>query len=410
MTGHRDFSWKCAFAISASLLMTGCVSSGLAERDAPPRVIAQASPPAQQTTQPQSVDDNIFLGGLSKLFGGRDAPPPLVGAPAQPVVAKAPEQPSKVEEKTDEQIFFEGFGKFFNRLNGKNVDKPNPEAQPQSSAPSSSASAAPPPPADDGLLGGISRIFKPKESEVAKEDIPAGRLYNEGLVLLNQNRFRAASLRFEELDRAHPHSEWAKKSLLLIAYAQYRAGEYDNAAGAADRFLALHPGSDDAPYAKFILGDSYYRQIPDIARDQAGSERAIAALRDLIQRYPTSEYARAAEQRMLVANDQLAGKEMDIGRFYLKQKSYGGAAGRFKLVVQKFQTTRHVEEALYRLVECYLALGIVEEAQTAASVLGHNYPDSEWYKDAFKLLDRDGLQPQDNDKSWITQALKSITG
>ena len=284
-----------------------------------------------------------------------------------------------------------------------NIFKKRDEPAPQTTA------AAPPPPDDNGVFSGITRFFA-KKDEQAKEDIPAGRLFNEGLVLLNQNRFRAASLRFEEVDRAHPHSEWAKKSLLLIAYSQYRAGEYDNAAGAADRYLALHPGSEDAPYAKFLLGDSYYRQIPDVARDQGGSERALQALRELVQRYPNTEYARAAEQRMLVARDQLGGREMEIGRFYLKQKSYGAAAGRFKAVVQQFQTTRHIEEALYRLVECYLALGIVDEAQAAASVLGHNYPESEWYRDAFALLSKDGLAPEDKTDSWITRALKSITG
>lgn len=275
-------------------------------------------------------------------------------------------------------------------------------------APQASSQAAPP--TDDGLLAGITRFFAGKKDETPKEEIPAGRLFNEGLVLLNQNRFRAASLRFEEVDRSHPHSEWAKKSLLLIAYSQYKSGEYDNAAAAADRYLALHPGSEDAPYAKFLLGDSYFRQIPDVARDQAGSERAIAALRELVQRYPDTDYARAAEQRLLFARDQLAGKEMEIGRFYIKQKSYGAAAGRFKGVVQQFQTTRHVEEALYRLVECYLALGIVDEAQAAASVLGHNFPDSEWYKDAYGRLSKDGLEPKDKNDSWIAQALKGITG
>jgi len=327
-------------------VLGGCAGLGLGERDQAPRATASAAEPAEDT--------NPFS-AITNIFKKRDEPAP---------------QPSAAPPQT---------------------------------------SAAAPPPEDNGVFSGITRFFS-KKDEQAKEDIPAGRLFNEGLVLLNQDRFRAASLRFEEVDRAHPYSEWAKKSLLLIAYAQYRSGEYDNAAGAADRYLALHPGSEDAPYAKFLLGDSYYRQIPDVARDQGGSERALQALRELVQRYPGTEYARAAEQRMLVARDQLGGREMEIGRFYLKQKSYGAAAGRFKSVVQQFQTTRHIEEALYRLVECYLALGIVDEAQAAASVLGHNYPESEWYRDAFGLLSKDGLAPQDKTDSWITRALKSITG
>lgn len=322
-------------------------------------------------------------------LGGRDDE---LRARAQ--AAPGAERTAKPEENGN---IFDGLGKLFNK----------DEAE-QGKAGTATAAAPPPPPEDDGLFGGITRFFSKKEEK--KEDVPAGRLFNEGLVLLNQKRFRAASLRFEEVDRSHPHSEWAKKSLLLIAYCQYRAGEYDNAAGAADRYLALHPGSEDAPYAKFLLGDSFYRQIPDIARDQGGSERAITALRELVQQYPNTEYARAAEQRILFARDQLAGKEMDIGRYYLKQKSYGAAAGRFKSVVQQYQTTRHVEEALYRLVECYLGLGIVDEAQAAAAVLGHNYPDSDWYRDAYALLSKGGLSPQDKQDSWIAQALKGITG
>lgn len=258
----------------------------------------------------------------------------------------------------------------------------------------------------DGPLAFLNP-FATKEQPV-QDTVPAGRLYNEGLVLLNQKRWKAASLRFEEVDRSHPHSELAKKALLMIAYANYQAGDYELAASAADRYITLHPGSEEAAYAKFLMGDSYFRQIPDVARDQTGAERALVALQDVVQRHPGTEYAKAAERRITIARDQLAGKEMDIGRFYLRQKAFGAAAGRFKTVIQQYQTTRHAEEALYRLVECYVALGVIEEAQTAAAVLGHNFPDSQWYKDAYTLLQTGGVSPQENENSWISKAFKGF--
>jgi outer membrane protein assembly factor BamD len=242
--------------------------------------------------------------------------------------------------------------------------------------------------------------------EEIREVVPAGRLYNEGLTLMSTSRFRQAAQRFEEVDRSHPHSEWARRSLLMIAYARYQAGDFDEAATAADRFIALHPSSEETPYAKFLLGDSHFRMIPDVARDQARAERALVALQDIVQRHPNTEYARAAQQRILIARDQLAGKEMDIGRFYLRQRAFGAALGRFRGVVQQYQNTRHVEEALYRLVETNMALGVAQEAQAAAAVLGHNFPDSQWYRDAFALLQRDGLSPEANERSWLARIFR----
>jgi outer membrane protein assembly factor BamD len=243
--------------------------------------------------------------------------------------------------------------------------------------------------------------------EEIREVVPAGRLYNEGLTLLGSGRFRQAAQRFEEVDRSHPHSEWARRSLLMIAYARYQAADYDEAATAADRFISLHPNAEETPYAKFLLGDSHFRMIPDVARDQARAERALVARQDVVQRHPNTEYARAAQQRILVARDQLAGKEMDVGRFYLRQRAFAAALGRFRGVVQQYQNTRHVEEALYRLVETNLALGIAQEAQAAAAVLGHNFPDSQWYRDAFTLLQRGGLSPEANERSWLARIFRS---
>ncbi len=249
-----------------------------------------------------------------------------------------------------------------------------------------------------------------EQEEPIRDAVPAGRLYNEGLVLLNQRRFGLAAQRFEELDRTHPHSELAKRAILMTAYARYQNSDFESAAIAAERYVTLHPGSVEAAYARFLMGDSHFRMIPEASRDQGRAERALAAMSEIVQQYPDTEYARAAQRRITIARDQLAAKEMDVGRFYLQQRAFGAAANRFKVVVQQYQTTRHVEEALYRLVESYLSLGVVEEAQTAAHVLGHNFPTSQWYRDAFALLDGRGLQPQANEGSWITRAWRGIAG
>jgi outer membrane protein assembly factor BamD len=260
-------------------------------------------------------------------------------------------------------------------------------------------------------LGACSSFDLFAKKEDVAPDEPADRLYNEGLYLLNQKKdARDAVKKFEEVDRQHPYSEWARKSLLMSAYAYYQAGEYDDCVNSAKRYITLHPGSADASYAQYLIASSYFEEIPDVTRDQARTERALGALEEVIRKYPTSEYANAAKQKIEVARDQLAGKEMDIGRYYLKKKDYTGAINRFKVVVTKYQTTRHVEEALMRLTESYMALGIVDEAQTAAAVLGHNFPDSQWYKHAYALVRTGGVEPKENQGSWISRAFKGIVG
>lgn len=255
-------------------------------------------------------------------------------------------------------------------------------------------------------LGACSSLWGKDETP---PDEPADRLYNEGLYLLNNKSDpNKAVKKFEEVDRQHPYSEWARKSLIMSAYAYYQAGSYDESVTASKRYIALHPGSPDAAYAQFLIGSSYYDEIPDITRDQARTEKALASLDEVIRKYPTSEYAVTAKQKMEVARDQLAGKEMQIGRYYLEKKDYTGAINRFKVVVTKYQTTRHVEEALERLTEAYMSLGIVGEAQTAAAVLGHNFPDSEWYKHAYNLVKGGGLEPNENKGSWISKAFKKV--
>jgi outer membrane protein assembly factor BamD len=240
-------------------------------------------------------------------------------------------------------------------------------------------------------------------------DEPADKLYNEGLYLMNERHDpKAASKKFEEVDREHPYSDWARKSLLLSAYAYYQAGDFDNCIGTATRYVTLHPGSPDAAYAQYLIAASHYDQIPDISRDQGRTEKAIAALEEVVRKYPTSEYALAAKAKLEGARDQLAGKEMEIGRYYQEKRDYTAAINRFKRVVTQYQTTRHVEEALARLTECYLSIGIVGEAQTAAAVLGHNFPDSKWYKDAYNLVKSKGLEPSENQGSYISRAFKKL--
>jgi outer membrane protein assembly factor BamD len=255
-------------------------------------------------------------------------------------------------------------------------------------------------------LGACSSLWGKDETP---PDEPADRLYNEGLYVLNNKKdAKKAVEKFEEVDRQHPYSEWARKSLIMSAYAYYQAGSYDECITAAKRYIALHPGSADAAYAQYLIGASYFDEIPDITRDQARTEKAIASLEEVIRKYPTSEYAVSAKQKIEVGRDQLAGKEMQIGRYYLEKKDYTGAINRFKVVVTRYQTTRHVEEALERLTEAYMSLGIVDEAQTAAAVLGHNFPDSEWYKHAYALVKGGGMEPSENKGSWISKAFKKI--
>ena len=240
-------------------------------------------------------------------------------------------------------------------------------------------------------------------------EVPAEKLYDEGLGRLKNNDFPGAAKKFGELEKQHPYSEWSRKALIMTAYSRYEAQEYDDAINASKRYLQLHPSSPEAAYAQYLLAMSNYNQIPDVTRDQERAEKALTALQELIDRYPKSEYVSDARFRVQVARDQLAGKEMEVGRFYLKQRNYPGAINRFRDVVAKYQTTRHVEEALMRLTEAYMALGIVGEAQTAAAVLGHNFPDSPWYKDAHTLLRSGGLEPREDTGSWISRAFRGLT-
>lgn len=255
-------------------------------------------------------------------------------------------------------------------------------------------------------LAGCSK--SPEVDELGFTDKPAEELYNEGLALVNSGRLDAASKKFNEIDQVYPYSEFARRAMVMSAYTNYRSGKFPEAINSAKRYITLYPGSNDAAYAQYLVGQSYYRQVLDITRDQETTEKALGAMGELIQRYPDSEYAEDAANKIRITSDQLAGKEMQVGRYYLNQRRYVAAINRFKNVVIRYQTTRHTEEALARLTEGYLSLGVVEEAQTAAAVLGHNFPDSRWYKDSFNLLESGGYEPKENKKSWISKQFSKI--
>lgn len=211
-------------------------------------------------------------------------------------------------------------------------------------------------------------------------------LYAAGVENLQARRFQQAVDLFDRVERDHPYSTWATNAKLMAAYGDYMRNRYTEAIGALDRFIQLHPAHRDVAYAYYLRALSYYEQIADAQRDQRGTEQAMVALQDVVNRFPDTAYARDARLKIDLARDHLAGKEMNIGRFYQRQRLYGAAIGRFRRVVEDYQTTNHVPEALHRLTEIYLALGVTEEARKTASVLGHNFPGSPWYQDSYALL------------------------
>ena len=234
------------------------------------------------------------------------------------------------------------------------------------------------------------------------------QIYADGWRAIGAGAWDLCAAQFNEVDRQHPYSVWARRAMLISAFCSYQANSYTSAIATADQYISLHPGSPDAAYAQYLIASSNYDQIPDVTRDQTRTEKAMAALEEVIRKYPNTEYANSAKQKLEMGRDQLAGKEMTIGRFYLNRKDFPGAINRFKVVVTRYQTTRHVEEALERLTEAYMAMGITNEAQTAAAVLGHNFPDSPWYKDAYTLLQSRGLEPREDRGSYISRAFNGF--
>ncbi|MDE4060264.1 outer membrane protein assembly factor BamD [Phaeobacter gallaeciensis] len=237
------------------------------------------------------------------------------------------------------------------------------------------------------------------------------QIFERGEFELERRRSKDAAFYFSEIERLYPYSEWAKQALIMQAFSYHRAKDYENSRAAAQRFIDFYPTDEDAAYAQYLLALSFYDQIDEVGRDQGLTFQALQALRTVIEVYPDSEYANSAILKFDLAFDHLAGKEMEIGRYYLRHKHYTSAINRFRVVVEDFQTTSHTPEALHRLVEAYLSLGLVDEAQTAGAILGHNYQSTEWYQDSYKLLTSQGLKIRDRGNNWLSQIYRqSIKG
>jgi outer membrane protein assembly factor BamD len=259
-------------------------------------------------------------------------------------------------------------------------------------------------------------IFGGKDDETndANKDAAAYRertveqIYADGWRAIGAGAWDLCAAQFNEVDRQHPYSVWARRAMLISAFCSYQSNSYTAAIATADQYISLHPGSPEVAYAFYIKAISLYEQIVDISRDQSNTEGALVALQDVVQRFPDTEYARDATLKIDLTNDHLAGKEMAVGRYYLKRGDYIGAINRFRTVVDQYQTTPQIAEALERICEAYYSLGLDSEAQTAAAVLGRNYPGSGWYKDAYNILKGRNLKPVEDNRSWISQAFRKV--
>jgi outer membrane protein assembly factor BamD len=254
------------------------------------------------------------------------------------------------------------------------------------------------------LAASIAACSSKKDDYVER---PVEQIYNNAVDLLQQEKYPLAAKEFDEVERQHPYSVWATKAQLMAAYANYQANKYDDAVVGLDRFIQLNPSNRDIAYAYYLKALSYYEQITDVQRDAKITELSLKSLEEVVTRFPDSTYARDARLKIDLTHDHLAGKEMEVGRFYLVRNQYLGALNRFKFVVDKYQTTSHVPEALHRMIECYLALGLKEEATRTAAVLGYNYPGSEWYVDSYSLVEVGKLPPQDR-PGFIRRAWSSV--
>jgi outer membrane protein assembly factor BamD len=236
---------------------------------------------------------------------------------------------------------------------------------------------------------------------------PVEQIYEEGWKKIRDGAWTDAAKQFEEVERQHPYSIWARRAMLMSAFCYYQGNKYTDAINMADQYIQLHPGSQEVAYAFYLKAMSLYEQITDVGRDQTNTEQALTALQDVVQRFPNTEYARDALLKIDLTQDHLAGKEMEVGRYYLRRRDFIGAINRFRAVVERYQRTPQIAEALERLTEAYYAMGIYSEAQTAAAVLGANYPGSQWYQDAYDLLVAHNLKPEANPESWISKLFKS---
>lgn len=266
-----------------------------------------------------------------------------------------------------------------------------------------------------GILGGLllaamlAGCGGGSAKEVPLDTLSAEQIYKRGEFTLEQEGKPESAIRyFAEVERLYPYSEWARRALIMQAFTYHQGKNYEDARAAAQRFLDYYPGDEEAAYAKYLMALSYYDQIDEVGRDQGLTFQALQALREVIEEYPNSEYARSAILKFDLAFDHLAAKEMEIGRYYLKKGHYTSAINRFRVVVQDFQTTTHTAEALHRLVEAYLALGFTDEAQTAGAILGHNYQSSPFYDDSYKLLTGRGLSMEAKGDSWLSKVYRQV--
>ncbi len=247
------------------------------------------------------------------------------------------------------------------------------------------------------------------DKAIPLEGFTAEEIYKRGeWELANTSKPEGALRYFTEIERLYPYSEYAKRALIMQAFVNHKAKNYEEARSAAQRFIDTYPGDEDAAYAKYLLALSYYDQIDEIGRDQGLTFQALSALRSVIEEYPDTEYARSAILKFDLAFDHLAAKEMEIGRYYLKRGNYTASINRFRIVVEQYQTTSHTAEALHRLVEANLALGFTDEAQSAAAILGHNFQSSGFYQDSYALLSRKGLTPEGKGDGWLAQIYRQV--
>ncbi len=244
--------------------------------------------------------------------------------------------------------------------------------------------------------------------DVPLENLDAETIYQRAELELETDDPEEAAEYFGEVERLYPYSEWGRRALVMQAMAYHRSGEYESARSAAQRYLDVFPAGEDAAYAQYLLALSYYDQIDDVGRDQGLTFQALQSLRTVIETYPDTEYARSAVLKFDLAFDHLAGKEMEIGRYYLKRQHYAAAIRRFRVVVEEFQTTTHTPEALLRLVESYLSLGLEDEARTAGAILGYNYRSSDSYQRAYALLSNRGLSPEAAGDNWLAAIYRQV--
>ena len=259
------------------------------------------------------------------------------------------------------------------------------------------------------LLAGLAACSTGDEEADPFAGRSAVSIYREGEAQLNDGDPVQAAETFEELERIHPYSEWSRRAMIMAAFGFYQGQEFDRAISAAQRYIDFFPADPDAAWAQYLIGMSHYDRIMDVERDQGATRRALQELEEVVRRYPQSDYAREASLKIDLARDQLAGKEMLIGRYYLGQGNYVAAINRFKSVLSLYQTTSHAPEALHRLVEAYLSLGIEREARTAAAVLGHNFPGSPWYEASYALMQGADTAPFEDPESWISRAFRRVT-